>query len=388
MMDHTEQNSVFGDLPQALVLEMIGKSKDLANGMVRDISRIYEEAESLRNKLAEHIKLESDIVRTPLFPTTAGVDGSYCMDRLLATDIVAMAAVAVEGLVPRTRDEPIWPKPHHFVSVERTSHDDAIPALAKAIMMSMETQLASLTPHDVVLLDGSLTTITIAYNIAFKHETPKRLVDILLNGNHAKPVAGEYKFESLETTLNGYLDILKGKKTDRVAAAVPKYSQRNEICRKLNIVDFDDKGLLSLVLAPGEYTEPVRMEKVEGGRWLTAKLPKEVSDTVCAIEDALSEAYVLYYKPRKDFPAVRLEVGKAVANNKARLASLLEAIKTQSGVPSMMEPYPVFLADKMVKHLPNALPYMKDNAVLELAAKWDKNIDGVILATRGYRTAR
>ena len=387
-MSQQDQTGVFDDLPQALVSEMLGKSEELASGMVGDIGRIQGERENLRGRLEECIRLDSDIVRMPKFPTAAGVDGSYCVDSLLATDFVAVAAVAVEGLVPRTRDEPMWPKPHHFVSVERVAHDEAIQALAKAVMMSMEVQLASLAPHDVVMLDGSLTTITIAYNIAFRYDSPKRLVDLLRHGDRGKPVAGMERFGPLETTLESYRDILKSKMTDRVVAAVPKYSQRNEICKDLNMTDFDDKGLLSLVLAPGEYTEPVQMEKDEGGRWLTAKLPSGAEDTVQSIEDALSEAHVMYYKPRKDSPAVRLEVGRGVAKSSARLASLLEAVKTQSGVPGMMEPYPVFLADKMVKHLPKALPVMKDNAVLRTAAEWSGDVSDVILATRGYRTAR
>lgn len=387
-MSQQDQTGVFDDLPQALVSEMLGKSEELASGMVGDIGRIQGERENLRGRLEERIRLDSDIVRMPKFPTAAGVDGSYCVDSLLATDFVAVAAVAVEGLVPRTRDEPMWPKPHHFVSVERVAHDEAIQALAKAVMMSMEVQLASLAPHDVVMLDGSLTTITIAYNIAFRYNSPKRLVDLLRYGDRGEPVAGMERFGPLETTLESYRDILKSKMTDRVVAAVPKYSQRNEICKDLNMTDFDDKGLLSLVLAPGEYTEPVQMEKDEGGRWLTTKLPSGAEDTVQSIEDALSEAHVLYYKPRKDSPAVRLEVGRGVAKSSARLASLLEAVKTQSGVPGMMEPYPVFLADKMVKHLPKALPVMKDNAVLRTAAEWSGDVSDVILATRGYRTAR
>ena len=388
MMNQPDQAGAFDDLPQALVSEMLDKSEALASGMVGDIGRIDEERENLRSMLEGRIRLDSDIVRTPRFPTAAGVDGSYCVDSLLATDFVAVAAVAVEGLVPRIRDEPMWPKPHHFVSVDRMAHDEAIQALAKAIMMSMEVQLASLAPHDVVMLDGSLTTITIAYNIAFRHNSPKRLVDLLRYGDRRELAAGMERFGPLETTLESYKDILESKMTDRVIAAVPKYSQRNEICKDLGMSDFDDKGLLSLVLAPGEYTEPVQMEKDEGGRWLTAKLPSGVEDVVQSIEDALSEAHVTYYKPRKDFPAVRLEVGKGVAKSSARLASLLEAVKTQSGVPGMMEPYPVFLADKMVKHLPKALPVMKDNAVLRTAAEWSGDVSDVILATRGYRTAR
>ena len=386
MMGQPDQTGMFGDLPQALVSEMLGKSGDLAVGMVTDIARIQRERESLRGKLEGLIRHESDIVMTPQFPTAAGVDGSYCMDRLLATDFVAMAAVAVEGLVPRAKDEPVWPRPHHFVNVERVAHDDTTQIFAAAIMQSMETQLAFLAPHDVVMLDGSFTSITITYNRAFGKDGPKRLKEWIRYGDRSKRDESAEKFGPLETTLGNYRDMLEGKRTDRVVAAVPKYSKRNEICKSIGAADLDDKGMLSLVLSPGEYTEPVQIEKEGGGMWLTAKLPHAVKGTVGSIEHALSEVHVTYYKPRKDFPAVRLEVGKAVAKNRARLASLLEAVKTQSGVPGMMEPYPTFLADKMVKHLPKALPAMKNNAVLKTAAEWGGDISDVILATREYRT--
>ena len=385
MINLPDQTGMFGDLPQALVSEMLNMSKELADSMVSDITRIQKERENLRNKLKDRIRHESDIILTPQFPTAAGVDGSYYMDRLLATDFVAMAAVAVEGLVPRTKDEPIWPKPHHFVNVERMAHDDATQTFAKAIMFSMETQLAHLAPHDVVMLDGSLTTITIAYNQAFGHDTPKKMKEWLLYGDRRERANSAERFGPLETTLANYRDILDGKRTDKVVVAVPKYSKRNEICEDIKVNNMDDKGMLSLILAPGEYTEPIQMRKDEG-KWLTAKLPNEVKDLVLSIEDALSAAHVIYYKPKKDFPTVRLEVGKAVAKSKTRLASLLEAVKTQSGVPGMMEPYPVFLADKMVKHLPKALPAMKNNAVMKTASEWGGDISDVILATREYRT--
>ena len=105
-----------------------------------------------------------------------------------------------------------------------------------------------------------------------------------------------------------------------------------------------------------------------------------------SIERALGSAHVLYYKPKRNIPAIRLEVGRAVAKNDTRLASLLEAVRDQTGAPGMMEPYPVFLADKMVKHLPTALPTMKDKAVMRTAAGWSGDISDVILATQAYRT--
>ena len=55
--------------------------------------------------------------------------------------------------------------------------------LAKALMFSMETQLASIAPHNVVFLDGSLVTLTIAYNQAFNKSSPQALIDYLNHGD-------------------------------------------------------------------------------------------------------------------------------------------------------------------------------------------------------------
>ena len=382
----TTDYAPFTDLPQALVEEMFGKSRELSSGVADHISQIHKKKDELRSALKEKLRHESEIIRTPKFPTAVGVDGSYYSDKLLATDFVAMAAVAVEGLIPRISDEPIWPQPHHFVNVESLAHDEASQVLAKAIMFSMEVQLAALAPHSVVLLDGSFTTLTIAYNQAFGHSTPEKLVNYLEKGNQTNAPKGREKFGSVKKTLENYRDILESKRIDKIAAAIPKYSRRNEICDSMGIKDFDDRGVLSLILSPGEFTKPVSIEKEGGGKWLTAKLPQETKSVVEQIEKLLNNAYVLYYKPYKDFPAIRLEFGQAIAKNDARLAILLEAVKIQSGTPGMMEPYPTFLADKMVKHLSTALPAMKGVAITEIASKWEGEIGDIILATHSYRT--
>ena len=365
---------------------MFSVSRELASGIAGHINQIQNKKDDLRKDLKDRIRLESEIIHVPQFPTAAGVDGSYCADKLLATDFVAMAGVAVEGLIPTKLEEPLWPKPHHFVNVASLAHDEASMIWAKAIMFSMEVQLAALAPHDVVFLDGSLTTLTIAYNQAFGRQTPKKLRDYLVLGDVKEYADGRETFKPISKTLENYRDILSSKRTDKITAAIPKYSRRNEICESLGISDYDDRGLLSLILKPGEFTDPLSIEKEGGGNWLTARMPDEVKDTVEDIENLLNKAYVIYHKPYQYFPAMRLEVGESVAKNDARLAILLESIKMQSGTPGMMEPYPTYLADKMVKHLSTALPAMKGLSVTEIASEWGGNIGDVYLATHSYRT--
>jgi len=85
--------------------------------------------------------------------------------------MVAIAGVAVEGLTPPT-EKRHWPKPHHFSKVLTVSHNDSTAVVSRAIMMSMELIIANRAPHDVIFLDGSLTTPFIYFNQAWYCKKP------------------------------------------------------------------------------------------------------------------------------------------------------------------------------------------------------------------------
>ena len=54
------------------------------------------------------LKLDRNLTKMPYHPTTSGVDGAFALEKLLYTDIVAMAGVAVEGLTPPS-EKRHWP---------------------------------------------------------------------------------------------------------------------------------------------------------------------------------------------------------------------------------------------------------------------------------------
>ena len=382
------QNKEFADLPQALVEDMLRLSDQFASQTTEYLTKINNDKEKLhdileQNKMIQH---ESTILKGNQDPTTAGTDGSYCVDRLLASNYVAMAAVAVEGLPPFEED-PIWPRPRHFVKIIPLPHDDSSIAWAQAIMFGMEIQLAGLSPHDVVLLDGSISTHIISFNKALNSDSPKELVSYFMDGDKSADQSQEAKFGPLKKTLESYKQILSAERTDKISVCLPKYSKRNELCEKAGLKNYDDKGMLTLVLKPGEFTKPLDVTiGKETGKHLHSKIhalePKLASD----IEDLMDKTCVFYYKPYEHFPALRIEMGKAVAENNSRLAILLEAIKRQSGAPGMFEPFPIFMADKMVKHLSTALPAIKKQSVMQISKKWPGDVSDVYLATHSYRT--
>ncbi len=435
----------FADLPQAMVREMLGSSRRLAGGLASDISSMRSMRGSVRESLAPLLGRDSDMPRPESPPSTAGVDGSHCAERMLATDIVAMGAVAVEGLEARRPvcagaagagpAARLWPRPRHFVHVESLAHDDANPVAARAVMAAMEVQLASVAPHDVVFVDGSLATPAIALDIALRQRNggPPSLARYLEEGDGGgggEGGGGEVRFGPIERTLSGYLRMLAPACADsgggggsggppapppgRTVAAVAKYSQRSEICERLGLPNLDDRGLLSLVLEPGEYVGPFAPGRpagraapgASGGRLLSGRIPggARARSLAEAIADAVKAVRVLYYRPHAYSPAIRLEVGgfgAGGAGDAERTGALLEAVRLQSAGPGLMEPYPVYMADRMAKSLPRALPAVRGIAVSAMARMWGAapcagggpeapgggmGVAELYIAARGYRT--
>jgi hypothetical protein len=95
------EQSPFADLPAALVEEVLSQASSAAEQLLTSIQRARNERESLRQRLvASRMILADSSLGYPPIPTTCGTDGSYAIERLLTTDLVAAAAVAVEGLTP------------------------------------------------------------------------------------------------------------------------------------------------------------------------------------------------------------------------------------------------------------------------------------------------
>jgi len=125
-MEKIAPESPFEDLPEALVEEMLSHYKKLGEQLSASLDEIQSHREKIRESLASQNLLRSDsaIIRSHAYPTTCGVDGSYAIERLLSTDIAAMAGVAVEGLTPPS-EKRHWPHPHHLCDVSTVAHRDA-----------------------------------------------------------------------------------------------------------------------------------------------------------------------------------------------------------------------------------------------------------------------
>jgi len=368
----------FGDLPAALVQEVLDRTEGISQALLADFeqNRIRRDEWRQRMSQAGLLRHESDLPYVPI-PTTCGVDGSYAIERLLAADLVAAAAVAVEGLTPPSETR-YWPEPRHEVFVEREAHDPDTGTIARALMMGKELTLAAHAPHEVVFIDGSLTTPLIYFNQALNQvgESQHLQVATFLVG-HVKGY------------LEAYRETLASSRSDRCWVAVPKYTTRREVGTKVGWPEtYDDREMLTTVLAPGEFTQPLPL-RAPAQPW---HLPIREEDWEGAgslasdIYRLLGEVHVLHYRPYPWLPALRLETSRTVAQTPGRLASLIHGVKHQCGAASMMEPYPLYMADRMVKHLWRALPTFRQVTSQRIAETYQGDIGEVYFSLHGYRT--
>ena len=376
----------FGDLPQSLLTDVIEQTRGIEPEVLRSFEEVRVKREEWRDELVGKGLLKHDTgLPSVETPTTCGIDGAYATENLMATDVVVAGAVAVEGFTPPS-EKSFWPDPKHFVHIKTEPHNADTTSILRAVMMGMELILAQHAPHDLVLLDGSFTTPIISFNQGFSAAK---------KNPHLKTVK-EYLVKKTKHFLDAYHEVLASLRADRQWIAVPKYTTLREIGDALEWpASYDDRGLLSYILDAGEYTNPIPLNRpthpwhldtsVIDDLTTTAERDK-IKEQVKQITQSLDNIHILYYRPRAYMPSLRLEMKPSIANNEHRLSIVLKGIKDQYGKAAIMEPYPLYMADRMIKHLPQALPACLHKISQYLAGNYQGNINDVFFGLHSYRT--
>ena len=365
----------FNELPEALIEEMLNQCGSIGETLSRSFRNLLDNKDSIRNDLAENglLRLDSDLLTNQSYPTVCGVDGAYTQERLLSTDMLAIAGVAVEGLTPPSETRH-WEYPHHLCEMLPTRHHDKTGLVSRAIMLMMELELADSAPHDVVFLDGSFATplVNIQQALYTVNEVDNHLSEILFN--------------HMKATMEAYEIIVHSRRSDQQFVSVPKYTSHNQITKiLLKEGVYEDRALLSFVLHAGEYIRPFPF-KIPKSMWSFAEPRLKEMKNLESIIDGLNNLYVVYYRPFLHSPTFRLELPRSIATNRSRLAMVFEAIRLQSGTPGIFEPYPLYLADRMVKQMGRAVPAIRKATTQEMLQSWDQAEGEVFLLMHGYRT--
>jgi hypothetical protein len=376
-----DNKNPFSLLPEALVDEMLSKSQDVGKALLADVKEVNSRKENFRNQLS-NIGLLKNISELPHVhpPTTVGVDGAHVVDRLLATDLVACAAVAIEGLTPPAETRH-WNKPFHSVYIHPEPHNTDTSTVIRGIMWELEIILAANAPHNIVFLDGSLTNPFLNLNAAIakaKHFAESKLVNELVG-----------RFEEF---LKSYHFITTSSRTDKLWVGVPKYTSKSEIGFQLGWpAAYDDRAILTSVLRAGEYTHPIPYDQPldpwhigmdENLLKPTDEMKRLLQETI----DKVTDLHVCYFRPHPYTPALRLEVPKSLTTNKYQLSMLLHAVNFQCGTPGIIDPYPLFMADRMVKNISTAVPAFRQTATMEMAYGFEDDLSEIFFTMHAYRT--
>jgi len=364
----------FLEIPASLVEQMLQKTNEIGDILQSSMHDINRKREKFRLQLEQIGLLDNDINFGNVKPlVSGGVDGAYAVDRLLGTDLLFAAAVGVEGINELENGKRIAPNHDVFVYPEKHNPENMISA--RAIMLEMEIKLAANAPYDIVYLDGSLTTALIHMYKAINFIEN-------LNSKSSDKIREDFK-----DFLISYKKILDLKDSYKYYLGIPKYTSRNDIGKNLHWPEnYDDRAILTLILDPGEFTRPKLFTSEEGWHVRLPYEDKELRVLMQQVISGIKNLSVIYYKPHPWCPALRIEMPSAIAGDETKLNSILINIKNQCQTPSIMEPFPLYMADRIAKHMAPAIPAYKQIIMNQMTQLNDHNEKDIFFLMHSYRT--
>jgi hypothetical protein len=357
-------------LPQTLIDDILKNS-----GIIhKEIQSIISTLKDFKSRAREELKALGVLKKfegSSLKPANVcGIDGSYVVESLLSVDVICTTAVGIEGFPPPGNQPHKWTEPHHDFLLFCAPHSETNSSLARAIMALKEIKLATSAPHEVVLLDGS----------AF---TP--LANLSVGAKYFKDLPSTEIYEQI---ISDYLhfrkairEILSGDSNDHIYAFITKYVTTKALSKRLEIaLSIDDRALTTFLLEENEYiyfrptlaTGAVQIELVEG--------------QADKFGDLVSGVCIIYYKPKRELPAIKIDVPCKLIRDKTAFSFLLESITAQFVSPGILEPYPLYLADLLAKNVKDGLRAAKDAASLSTVNSHDFDDMTIFMNYYGFRT--
>ena len=110
---------------------------------------------------------------------------------------------------------------------------------------------------------------------------------------------------------------------------------------------------------------------------------QDLADEVCQL---INNVCIFYYRPNFQMPALRLETSAATAMNRHRLSALLTAVRGQCSSGTIMEPFPLFIADRMAKSLSPAMRAVIGMIATNAGTDYKGPTSDIYHGLRSYRT--
>ena len=369
--NHRQINAeVFGDLPDALINELLTCAEEVGEKAHIHVDTQVQAREDLRER-AHQLGLVEELPDLSNMPTesVSAVDGSLVSKRLASFDLNAAAALAVDGIGFDTDGN----NTRHDIAVHPTKPLPYGREVTYALMFCMEYNIASkeISTRKLVMLDGAFSTGLIAISKAL--------------------VSAQSDYDDL---YNDFFDrwaprtmqIVPEIMTSNRVIALPKRSSANEFRDQTRLfdsreIDTNGRSTASLILEANEYSGPFSFDTRTPQTWQTDEFPDFWKQTSSLFE----ELKVVYFKPHPWSHAYRIEMPPAIAQDQQHLQSVLDSIKRQCTNPAMMEPYPLYVADRFAKSLAKGANALLDAVRTDLIAR-SENSEIAHSMLNAYRT--
>ena len=341
----SDQTDIFGNLPDALINEILTRAKEVGEKAHTHVETQVQAREGLREQ-ALYLSLVKELPDLSHMPTASvsAVDGSLVSERLASFDLNSATALAVDGIGFEADEN----APRYDIAVHPTKPLRYGREVSHALMFCMEYNIASkeTNTRKLVMLDGAFSTGLIAISKA-----------LISTQNHYNDLHNDFLDRWTSGTMRSILEIMT---SDRVIA-LPKRSSSNEFATQTRLfqsreIDTNGRSTASLILNANEYSGPFCFDTRTPQTWPSNSFPQFVKE----VRELFEELHVVYFKPHPWSHAYRVEMPRVIGNEEQRLHSVLDLIKRQCTNPAMMEPYPLYVADRFAKSLTKGA-----NALLE-----------------------
>jgi hypothetical protein len=335
----------FEGLTPLLVKDILAQSGQIADEIYEQYQTILGNREKLRERLQQHIPIQKITHLDELsFLTMCGIDGCYSSHNLLVSELAALTVFAVEGLVPPSGGK-YWNSSVHNAVLLTEKQCGTNETLMKAIIMEMEFELAGEAPHNIIIINGSchipFVTIMDSLKIAIELKETKS--------------AQEY-MKRIKSSLTGCATLLNSQNTKKMWVGISENSSLMDITNThFPGESCGDGTLLTLLLSPGEYTTPCRVNypELSSAKNLPIKDEKFAS-LKNALISSFEEFRFIYYRPCEWTPAMRIECSPSIADSPSHLAFLLNSITFQYRSSCFSLPYPLYQAGQMIRNMNRA----------------------------------
>lgn len=358
----------FGDLPQALINELLNRSNIISDLAAQRVEKLATEQNTLREKALQLGIIQKEKIK-PQKPNTrvAAVDGSIASIRLTAFDLNAAAALLVDGLGEESNHE----IPNYNFDLHITEPNQYAQEMIYALMFCMEYELAHTAQHNLVMLDGAFSSGMVAISIGLKSATQRtdNLSDALI-----------------KRWSESVVSIIPQIMQSNSIVALPKRSSANEFMTQTPLFEGKESNatgrlIATSILQEGEFTIPFKLE--------THRF--HIDDTninkdyLNRLQNLYNKVNVIYFKPTQWSDALRIEFPNNSTDDAQSLHEKLIAISSQMANPAMKEPYPLYIADRFVKSLSKGVTALLDAIKPEIANK-SKNYQLATKMLNPYRT--